>query len=73
MEGKYLCFSLRCRILLLKCDRESLKECFVEYVSTYESTILRTLTLCVSSSDNCETFSRFYIPTDLLKEDTFAF
>ena len=61
------------RVVLLESHRESLKECFVKNVSAYESAILRTITFCVSSSNNSETFSRFYILADLLKEDTFAF
>ena len=61
------------RIILLKSNRESLKECFVEYVSTYESTILRTFTLGVSSSNYSESCSRFYPLTNLFKEYTFTF
>ena len=61
------------RIVLLKGNRESLKECFVKNVSAYESAILRTFTFCVSSSNNSESCSRSNILTDLLKEDTLAF
>ena len=60
-------------ILLLDGDRETLKERFVQYVSTNEPTIVRSFTLSVSSSDNSKSFSRFYILADLLKENTFTF
>jgi hypothetical protein len=43
-------------ILLLEGYRESLKECFVKDVSTDESSVIRSFTLSVSSSENLETF-----------------
>ena len=57
---------------MLECDRESLKERFIEYVSAYETTIIRTLALCVSSSNDIETFSRFDVLANLLEKQTFA-
>ena len=57
---------------MLECDRESLKERFIEYVSAYETTIIRTLALCVSSSNDIESLCRFDVLANLLEKQTFA-
>ena len=57
---------------MLKGDRETLKECFVEHVGANKTTVIATLTLGVSSGKDVETSSRRHLTTDLLQEDTLA-
>ena len=70
---KDLLLSLRGRILLLEGDRETLKERLIQDIGADEASIVRTLTLGVSSGDDVETSSGFDPLTNLLEKDTLAF
>ena len=61
------------RIRLFKGDWESFQESFIENISSDETTIVRTLTFGVCSSNHSESRCGFYILTNLLQEDTFTF
>ena len=66
-------FDSSSRILLLKGHWESLKEGFIEHVSSNESSVVATFTLSVGCGDDVESTSRFNPPSDLLKENSFSF
>ena len=61
------------RILLLKGQGKTFKECFIQDIGADETTVVRTFTLGVGSSNHSETRSRFHPTTNLLKEDTLTF
>ena len=61
------------RILLLKGHREPLKECFVEHVSSNESSIVRSFAFGIGSCEYVKTFWGRNPLANLLEENSFPF
>ena len=55
VKEEHLYLSSRRRIALLQSHREPLKECFIENIGANETTIIRSFTFGVSSSNDIET------------------
>ena len=57
-------------VLLLQSNREPFEECLIQHVGADETTIVRTLTLGVCRSNDCEARCRVYPLAYLLDIDT---